>query len=92
TLMMSEDGSWSIPESPQQTDRLGINASADDNNRLVVRGAASLFDNDGEDHRLAINRASPADTASLLFQTGYGGVERVGHGSVIAGPMAQRNG
>lgn len=54
-------------------DRLGINASADATNRLVVGGPASLFDGISGSHRIKVNKAGPDDTAALLFQTGYSG-------------------
>ncbi|SFZ86485.1 Protein of unknown function [Devosia enhydra] len=52
---------------------VGINATADEMNRLSVKSPASLFDHDGTDHRLKLNKAHAADTASILFQTGYSG-------------------
>ena len=53
--------------------RVGVNASADDTNRLTVRSPASLFDQESGDHRMKVNKAAPGDTASVLFQTGYSG-------------------
>lgn len=50
---------------------LGINAQADDENRFIVKSRNSLFDHDGADHRLKINKLNSASTASMLFQTGY---------------------
>ncbi|MGV3651613.1 MAG: DUF2793 domain-containing protein [Devosia sp.] len=52
---------------------VGINATADETNRLSVKSPASLFDHEGTDHRLKLNKALAADTASILFQTGYSG-------------------
>lgn len=52
---------------------LGVNTSAGTTNRLSVKSPASLFDHAGSDHRLTVNKAAGADTASLLFQTGYSG-------------------
>ena len=52
---------------------LGVNTSADTTNRLSVKSPASLFDHAGSDHRVTVNKAAGADTASLLFQTGYSG-------------------
>ena len=54
-------------------DRFGINIDADVTNRLALSSDASLFDHDGTDHRLKINKAQAADTASIVFQTGYSG-------------------
>tara|TARA_R110000824_G_scaffold98121_2_gene234190 strand:- start:3231 stop:4340 length:1110 start_codon:yes stop_codon:yes gene_type:complete len=52
---------------------LGVNTSADTTNRFSVKSPASLFDHAGSDHNLKVNKAAGADTASLLFQTGYSG-------------------
>lgn len=52
---------------------LGVNATADSANPLTVKGPGALFDHQGDDHRLTINKSTPGDTASVLFQTGYSG-------------------
>ena len=52
---------------------LGINASADTINRLVLSSEASLFNHQGNGHQLKINKASSSDTASLIFQTAFSG-------------------
>lgn len=57
---------------------LGIGGTADETNRLAVASAASLFSHDGADHRLKINKSSPADTASLIFQTDWTGHAEIG--------------
>ncbi|WP_224007637.1 DUF2793 domain-containing protein [Aureimonas sp. SA4125] len=57
---------------------LGINQSADLANRLSVASAASLFNHAGSDHRLKINKAGTADTASTLFQSGFQGHAEIG--------------
>lgn len=57
---------------------IGINASADTGNRLAVASPASLFDHEGGDHRLKVNKAADTDTASLLFQDGYSGRAEMG--------------
>lgn len=62
-------------ESPEM---LGINASPDSYNRLSVRSAASLLSHEGAGHQLKINKASAADTASVLFQTGWSGRAEIG--------------
>lgn len=53
--------------------RLGINATADETNRLTVAGDASLFNHDGAGHRLTLNKAAAGETASILFQSGFSG-------------------
>lgn len=56
----------------------GINATADRTNRLTVASGASLFDHAGNDHQMKINKASEADTASLLFQSGWSSCAELG--------------
>ena len=69
-------GTWSAVGSSFA--KLGINATADLGNRLVVAAAGSLFSHDGADHRLVVNKASAGDTASALFQTGLSGRAEIG--------------
>ena len=57
---------------------LGINAAADDVNRLAVRSAATLFSHEGAGHQLKINKASETDTASVLFQSNWSGRAEIG--------------
>jgi len=56
----------------------GINATADTTNRLTVAAPAALFNHEGSDHRLKVNKASPGDTASIVFQTGFSGRAEMG--------------
>jgi len=69
---------WAVAGSDFDVDitnfnQLGINAVADENNKLSVASKGSLFSHDGSDHRLVINKYVRTDTASLVFQTGYSG-------------------
>jgi hypothetical protein len=57
---------------------VGLNATADAGNRLAVASPASLFTHEGNDHRLKVNKAAEADTASLLYQTSYSGRAEMG--------------
>lgn len=57
---------------------LGINASADDTNRLAVSGAATLFTHEGNGHQLKLNKAATGDTASLLYQSDWSGRAEMG--------------
>jgi hypothetical protein len=52
---------------------VGVNATADAANRLAVSSANSLFNHEGGNHRLKINKATATDTSSVLFQTGFSG-------------------
>ena len=56
----------------------GINTDADATERLAVASSASLFTHEGGDHRLKVNKASAADTASHIFQTAYSGRAELG--------------
>ncbi len=73
-----EDGAgWQTPDLGQ-FDKVGVNTSADTTNRLAVASDASLFTHVGEDHQLKVNKAASADTASLMFQTGFSGRAEMG--------------
>jgi hypothetical protein len=61
-----------------QVDMLGINTAADATNRLAVASPATLFTHAGAGHQLKLNKATPTDTASLLFQTGWSGRAEMG--------------
>ncbi|QFT61365.1 DUF2793 domain-containing protein [Roseivivax sp. THAF30] len=72
-------GTWQALEPElQNLPGLGINATSDANNPLIVAGPASLFNNVGGGHQVKINKAAPGETASLLFQTGWGGRAEMG--------------
>ena len=62
----------------QGIDGIGVNASYDAVNRLVIASDASLFDNDGTGHQIKVNKAAVTDTASLLFQTAFSGRAEMG--------------
>ncbi|SCX14576.1 hypothetical protein DSM25558_1881 [Agrobacterium sp. DSM 25558] len=77
-----QNGSWReipLPESAS-FQQLGVNATADAANRLAVSSAASLFTNasSGGGHQVKVNKATSADTASLLFQSGWSGRAEMG--------------
>lgn len=56
----------------------GVNMAADSTTRLAVAAAGSLFTHDGDDHRLAIDKAASGDVASLVLQTGFSGRAELG--------------
>ena len=81
-LVVFAAGTWKVAPGTgleQTLSTLGINASAGTTNRLALKSDASLFDHDGADHRLKLNKASAGDTASILFQTGYSGRAEFGN-------------
>lgn len=62
----------------QNLPEVGINTTADATNKLSVAADATLLNNDGAGHQLKLNKATVGDTASLLFQTGFGGRAEMG--------------
>lgn len=61
------------PVSSLGAERWGVNATADTTNRFAVSSPASLFSHEGGSHRLIVNKATPSETASVLFQDGWSG-------------------
>ncbi|MDZ7926401.1 MAG: DUF2793 domain-containing protein [Agrobacterium sp.] len=76
------DGAWRDVPLPAAAifERLGIGTEADTANRLALAAPASLFTHAKENgnHRMTINKAAKADTASLLFQSGWSGRAEMG--------------
>ena len=59
-------------------DTVGINATADETNRLAIAAAGSLFNHVGNGHQQRINKAAAGDTASVLYQTAFSGRAEIG--------------
>lgn len=57
---------------------LGINTGFDAVNRLSVAAPATLLSHAGAGHQLKINKAGAAETAALLFQSGWSGRAEIG--------------
>ncbi|MBL9057272.1 MAG: DUF2793 domain-containing protein [Rhodobacteraceae bacterium] len=57
---------------------LGVGTTSDATNRLSVSAGATLFSHAGSDHRLTVNKAATAATASLLFQSNWSGRAEMG--------------
>lgn len=78
------DGShWFTAARPDSVTTLGINASADMAQRLVVQSTNALFSHDPTNDsdgsvRVKLNRQSNADIASVVFQSGYSGQYELG--------------
>jgi hypothetical protein len=74
-IAVCQSGAWSplVTTGGTSIALFGINATADTTNRLAVGADASLFTHDGTNHRLKINKNAAANTASVLFQTGFTG-------------------
>jgi hypothetical protein len=68
----------SLSDGPLTVTQLGVSATADATNRLTVSSPATLLNHAGTGHQLKLNKAAAGDTASLLFQTGFGGRAEIG--------------
>lgn len=72
-------GVWApITAGTQNLDGIGVNTASDATNRLAVSSDATLLSHDGDDHQLKINKAATADTASVMFQTGWSSRAEIG--------------
>jgi hypothetical protein len=75
-LRVYDGAQWLSPVASLEL--LGVNSPASDGQRFAVASNTSLFTHEENDHRLQINRKTEADTASLIFQTGYAGRAELG--------------
>ena len=72
-------GGGAAPTAFSGLDGVGIGTGWDPVNRLSVAADAVLFSHAaGGDQRLKLNKAGAADTASLVFQTGFAGRAEMG--------------
>lgn len=72
-----QDISFTLPDT-LTPNMLGINATPDANNRLVLSSPASLFNHAGAGHQIKINKQTAAATASFLYQTNWTGFAEMG--------------
>jgi hypothetical protein len=80
-LLIFNGTSWQgsgVPSQLQNLQLLGVNASADATNKLVVSSSATLFNHVGNGHQIKLNKNVSGDTASFLFQTGFSGRAEIG--------------
>ncbi len=72
--------SWTDLALPAATQfsQLGINTSADNTNKLAVASDAVLFNHNGGDQRVKMNKAASGNTASLLYQSNWQGKAEIG--------------
>jgi hypothetical protein len=79
-LLVWDGAAWSttVPDELQNLSFVGVNGTADANNRLLVQSPGSLLTHEGAGHQLKVNKAAAGDTASLLFQTGFSGRAEMG--------------
>lgn len=59
-------------------DALGIGSSPSPSHALTVTGSSVLLTHGGSDHRLLVNKAGIAQTASAVFQTAFSGRAEIG--------------
>ncbi len=79
-LAICQSGAWAsfVTNGGAALAKLGINATADLTNRLSVAADATLLNHNGNSHRLKLNKAAAADTASLLLQDGFSARAEIG--------------
>jgi Protein of unknown function (DUF2793) len=81
-LLLIFDGSnWNLQNAPtvlQNLSMLGVNATADATNKVSINSSALLFNNVGNGVQVKLNKNVAADTASLLYQTGFSGRAEMG--------------
>ena len=79
TQLVFDAGAWRpLASLGNALPQLGINTSADTTNRFALASEASLLTHAGAGHQLKLNKATPGDTASLLFQTNWSGRAEMG--------------
>lgn len=77
--LVHQGGVWSHANpTPETLPRLGIATTPDATNRLAVASPATLLTHGGAGHQVKVNKATAADTASLLFQTNFSGRAEIG--------------
>lgn len=76
-LVVFDGADWT-DAAPEEVPLLGVNTTADAAKRLAVASATSLFTHAGAGHRLTVNKAASADTASLLLQKAFSGRAELG--------------
>ncbi|SFB51940.1 Protein of unknown function [Rhizobium sp. NFR07] len=79
-LKVFDGEAWHATSLPDDAEvaTLGISTSADATNRIAVSSPASLFSHAGGGHQIKVNKAVQADTATLLFQSGWIGHAEMG--------------
>lgn len=77
TEVVWQDGMWQALAGGVP-DRIGLGTSANPVTRLSVASPDTLLTHEGAGHQLKVNKAATADTASLLFQTGWTGHAEMG--------------
>jgi len=79
-IAVCSSGTWPsvLPVGGTGLAKFGINVAADLTNRLAVSADASLFTHAGTSHKLTLNKASIADSASIVLQDNASGRAELG--------------
>ncbi|MBE7218621.1 MAG: DUF2793 domain-containing protein [Caulobacteraceae bacterium] len=81
-LVARHGGAWvdvaNLIGALQNLAALGIGATADANNPLIVAGPSALFTHSGHGMQVKLNKAAAGETASVLYQDGYSGRAEMG--------------
>lgn len=79
-LKIFDGTDWIVPPlvAEARFERLGIAADSDNYNRLSISSPAILLNHAGDSHRLTINKAGTAETASMIFQSNWQGRAEMG--------------
>jgi Protein of unknown function (DUF2793) len=80
-LLVFDGTSWTSSTTPTQLQNLtllGVNATADATNKLVVSSSSVLFNHVGAGIQFKVNKNAATNTASLLFQDNFSGRAEVG--------------
>ncbi|WP_420407922.1 DUF2793 domain-containing protein [Hoeflea sp.] len=78
-LLVFDGSAWQPANGAMDTvPMLGVNATADPVNRVIVSAAATLLTHEGAGHQLKLNKAGSSETGSLVFQTGFAGHAEMG--------------
>lgn len=62
----------------QNLSSLGVNATADATNKFAVNSEAILFNNNGTNVQVKLNKNTASDAASFLFQSAFSGRAEIG--------------
>ena len=76
-ILVFNGSNW-IDAPARAADMFGVHATPDATNRLAVASDAVLFGHAGAGIQLKFNKATPAETASALFQTNWSGRAEIG--------------
>ncbi len=78
-LATFDGAAWAtLADGALELGQLGISATPDATNRLAVSSPAILLNHAGAGHQVKINKAAEANTASLLYQSGFSGRAEMG--------------